>query len=100
MTLCVKAGGRLIEMKAATARNAAALVASGGTELPPGAHILAVTHGYHLPRVELAFQQHGLDVLTVPATETRPLYRRHYYALREVAGFWVYWGRRTAAAIT
>lgn len=64
---------------------------------PP--RILAVTHAYHLPRVELAFQRHGLDVLTVPATETRPLRRRHYYAARDLAGFWVYWGRRALASV-
>jgi vancomycin permeability regulator SanA len=85
-----------------TAKNTAALAESGTSNLGSsgvagGASIFAVTHGYHLPRVELAFQMHGLDVLTVPATETRPLQRRHYYALREVAGFWVYWGRRAIA---
>ena len=80
-----------------TAKNTAALIDSGTASAAPGSKIFAVTHGYHLPRVELAFQMHGLDVLTVPATETRPLARRHYYALREVAGFWVYWGRRAIA---
>lgn len=76
-----------------TAQHTAELVKSN-----PNTTILAVTHAYHIPRVELAFQMHGLDVLTVPATETRPLGRRHYYTLREVAGFWVYWGRRVLSS--
>ena len=80
-----------------TAKNTAAMIESGAATATPDFKIFAVTHGYHLPRVELAFQMHGLDVLTVPATETRPLARRHYYALREVAGFWVYWGWRAIA---
>ena len=73
------------------------MIESGAATATPDFKIFAVTHGYHLPRVELAFQMHGLDVLTVPATETRPLARRHYYVLREVAGFWVYWGWRAIA---
>jgi vancomycin permeability regulator SanA len=75
----------------ATASNTARLQTKG---ILTAGNVFAVTHGYHLPRVELAFQMHGLDVLTVPATETRPLMRRHYYALREVAGFWAYWAAR------
>jgi uncharacterized SAM-binding protein YcdF (DUF218 family) len=79
----------------ATARNTSKYV-EARTKAP--SKIFAVSHGYHLPRVELAFQSYGLDVLTVPATETRPLARRHYYALREVAGFWAYWARRLIAS--
>lgn len=56
--------------------------------------LYAVSHGYHLARVELAYQRHGIDTLTVPALETRPLAKRHWFALREVAGYWVYWARR------
>ena len=80
----------------ATAENAAAELEAwdpsrGG---PAPARIYAVSHAYHTPRVELAFQRHGLDPRTVPARETRPLMKRHYFLLREVPGFWVYWLRR------
>jgi vancomycin permeability regulator SanA len=75
----------------ATAENTTALIGLG--DVAPD-KLFAVSHGYHLPRIELAFQKHGMDVFTVPATETRPLARRHYFALREVAGFWAYWSWR------
>jgi vancomycin permeability regulator SanA len=56
--------------------------------------IYAVSHGYHLPRIELAFWEYGVDVRTVPAKETKPMLKRHFYLLREVPGFWIYWARR------
>lgn len=73
---------------AATAAHASQALGEG-----PG-RIYAVSHGYHLPRIELAFWEHGIDVRTVPAKETKPLMRRHFYLLREVPGFWAYWARR------
>lgn len=77
----------------ATAKHAAeALGQAGGP-------IFAVSHGYHLPRVELAFWGEGIDVRTVPAKETRPLAARHFYLLREVPGFWFYWARRGLTAL-
>jgi len=75
----------------ATARHGAARCAS--------APIYAVSHAYHLPRVELAFWRYGVDVRTVPAKQTRPLARRFRYLLREVPGFWFYWARRVAGVI-
>ena len=63
------------------------------------APIYAVSHTYHLPRVELAFWRYGVDVRTVPAKETRPLARRHQYLLREIPGFWFYWARRALGTI-
>jgi len=75
----------------ATARHAAHDVQAGP--------VYAVSHAYHLPRVEMAFWEQGLDVRTVPANETRPLARRHLYLAREVPGFWFYWARRGLAAL-
>jgi len=78
-----------------------AATAAHGAEflLAEGAPVYAVSHSYHLPRVELAFWRHGLDVRTVPAKETRPLARRTYYLMREVPGFWAYWARRGFDAV-
>lgn len=55
--------------------------------------ILAVSHSYHLPRIKLTYQLAGLDVWTVPATETAPLRRMPYFMAREVAAYWAYWVR-------
>jgi len=79
----------------ATAERTAGWARSTTGEEP---RLFAVSHGYHLPRVELAFQRHGIDVLTVPAVETRPLARMPWYVLREVGGYWIYWARRAAFA--
>lgn len=53
--------------------------------------VVAVSHGDHLPRVKLAFQEAGLPAFTVPADETRTLTRLPYYMAREVVAFWVYY---------
>ena len=84
----------------ATAANAAATVAVWNPDRGPvPRRVYAVSHAYHTPRVELAFQRHGVDPHTVPARETRPLMMRHWYLLREVPGFWVYWAKRGVACL-
>ena len=55
--------------------------------------LLAVSHAYHLPRVELCYHWAGVDAATVPARESYRLTAMPRYMAREVAAFWVYWGR-------
>ena len=76
----------------ATARNAARIAEERGW-----GSVLVVSHGYHLPRVDLACRRAGLRAYTVPAHENRRLARLPYYAAREVAALWVYWLRPRAA---
>lgn len=47
------------------------------------ADLLAVSQAFHLPRIELTFARQGLDVRTVPATESRYLWVRLRNANRE-----------------
>ncbi len=55
--------------------------------------VLAVSHFYHLPRIKMAFQRHGLDVYTVPSETT--LYPMLLFQfVREDAAFWWYWLQR------
>ena len=51
---------------------------------------LVVSHGYHLLRAKSAFRREGVEVYTVPATESRRLVREPYYILRECAA-WLYY---------
>jgi uncharacterized SAM-binding protein YcdF (DUF218 family) len=60
--------------------------------LQPRSRVLAVSHGYHLARVKLAFRQEGHEVYTVPAEETRTLSALPYFVAREVVALWAYWG--------
>lgn len=56
-----------------------------------GAHrLIVVSQAYHLPRAQLAFSRFGIDVLTVPAPETRQIPELPLYVAREVPGFWSY----------
>jgi vancomycin permeability regulator SanA len=59
--------------------------------LAPGARVIAVSHGYHLPRVKLALEQAGLRGFTVPARESRTLVKLPYFMAREVVAFWSYY---------
>jgi len=52
--------------------------------------VLAVSHFYHLPRIQLAATQSRLHVLTVPADESYTLSQMPRYVAREVVAFWVY----------
>ncbi len=55
--------------------------------------VLVVSHGYHLPRVKLAYQRAGLEVYTVPARESYFLRQMPYNMAREAAAIWVYYFR-------
>ena len=60
--------------------------------LPADGRVIAVSHGFHLARVRLAFAREGRTVVTVPAdSPTRPLAARARLTLRDAAGFWAYW---------
>jgi vancomycin permeability regulator SanA len=58
--------------------------------------VLAVSHFYHLPRIKMAYQRHGVTAFTVPAYEPYTLTAMPYYMVREVAAFWVYYARPIA----
>ena len=52
--------------------------------------ILAVSQSYHLPRIKLAYERAGWNVLTVPAPARE---RTGFMVLREIPAFWVYYVR-------
>jgi len=72
----------------ATARNTRSIFDQIGAR-----RILAVSHGYHLPRIKLSYQRVGIDVLTVPARERTKIPSRSFAVSREVAALWVYYLR-------
>lgn len=53
--------------------------------------ILAVSHGYHLPRVKMAFERAGIRTYTVPAKETYLLTQMPIFMAREVGAYWKYY---------
>lgn len=53
--------------------------------------VLAVSHYFHLPRIKMAYQRAGFDVLTVPAEESYVLYQTPYLLVRETAALWYYY---------
>ena len=53
--------------------------------------ILAVSQFYHLPRIKLAYQRAGWNVLTVPAGTSTPIRETPYLVAREIPAFWVYY---------
>jgi vancomycin permeability regulator SanA len=55
--------------------------------------ILVVSHGYHLPRIKLAYQRAGTEVYTVPARESYFLRQMPYNMAREVVAIWAYYLR-------
>lgn len=61
-----------------------------------GSRVIAVSEFYHLPRIKLAYQRAGVDVLTVPA---KPGHLARAWApastLREIPAFWSYCARAT-----
>ena len=69
----------------------AALAATDGANGSGG--VIAVSQAYHLPRVQLAFANAGIDVLTVPAAEKEPIREMPIFIAREVAAFWSYYLR-------
>ncbi len=52
--------------------------------------LIAVSQPYHLPRVQLAYSNHGIDVITVPAADPEPPLELALFSAREVPAFWVY----------
>ncbi|MEX2214383.1 MAG: YdcF family protein [Phycisphaeraceae bacterium] len=52
---------------------------------------LVVSHGYHLPRIKLAYQRAGWEVFTVPARERHRLRAKPAYLAREIAAMWWYY---------
>lgn len=61
--------------------------------------VLAVSHGYHLARVKIAFERRGIRVSTVPADESRMLTRKPLFVAREVVALGVYYFRPMLRAI-
>ena len=76
----------------ATVDNSLALLAArGGGSNPP--RVIAVSQAYHLPRIQLAYANGGVDVLTVPAVDAVPIGEMPILVLREVPAFWAYYLR-------
>lgn len=78
----------------ATVRNTTAIFERRGMH-----RVLAVSQGYHLPRVKLAYLAAGWDVRTVPATEVVPIWGTPMFIAREVPAFWKYWARALVRAV-
>ena len=53
--------------------------------------ILAISHFYHLPRIEFEFTRIGVDVLKAPAEQSRVIPSIPYSIAREIPAFWYYW---------
>ncbi len=62
----------------------------------PG-RLLAVSHFYHLPRIQLAYRSAGRTVYTVPAHEMRPVRGTRRFVAREIPAFWWYWLRHAVS---
>lgn len=71
-----------------TVSNSLALLDAAG--VARGAPVIVVSQAYHLPRVQLAFSDAGVDVLTVPASEAQPIVELPLFIAREVPAFWSY----------
>ena len=65
--------------------------------------VLAVSHGYHLPRIKMAYARkltgRETEVFTVPAVETQALRAKGYFMAREVVALWVYYVRPLAGGM-
>ena len=53
--------------------------------------VIAVSHFYHLPRIKMAFQRRGVEVLTSPAPQRRPLLGLPVFMMREGVALWAYY---------
>lgn len=71
-----------------TVRNSLRTAHSGGVRPP---RFIVVSHAWHLPRLDLAFERRGAVAYTVPAVESRVLVRTPWFIVREVAAFWAEW---------
>jgi len=67
---------------AATVENVAGLADERGWE-----RVLMVSHDYHLSRIKLLTHRADLRSFTVPAKESRPLRKKPFYVLREIAAW-------------
>ena len=76
----------------ATVDNTLALLARRPAS-PLPLRLIAVSQAYHLPRIQLAYANGGIDVLTVPAPDPEPIREMPLLALREVPAFWAYFVR-------
>jgi uncharacterized SAM-binding protein YcdF (DUF218 family) len=76
----------------ATVANASAMLVARNGGGGPG-RIIAVSQAYHLPRIQLAYANGGVDVLTVPAADPVPIGEMPILVLREVPAFWAYYLR-------
>jgi vancomycin permeability regulator SanA len=76
----------------ATVANVNGLLEARGRRTPD-LRLIAVSQAYHLPRVQLAFGQAGVDVLTVPAADDPPISEMPLLVAREVPAFWGYYLR-------
>jgi vancomycin permeability regulator SanA len=75
----------LLDARAGRATDGA--VASGARR------IIVVSQAYHLPRVQLAYSEAGVDVITVPAIDPVPIQDMPLLVAREIPAFWVYYLR-------
>jgi len=55
--------------------------------------VMTVSQFFHLPRVKLAYQSAGWDVLTVPARTSTPIPQTPRLVVREIPAFWLYYVR-------
>jgi uncharacterized SAM-binding protein YcdF (DUF218 family) len=69
----------------ATVRNSTSLLRARGAETA-----LAVSHGYHLPRIRMTFEREGFAAYTVPARESGVLPKLPWYVAREAMALWAY----------
>jgi vancomycin permeability regulator SanA len=57
-----------------------------------GGQVAVVSDFFHLPRIKLAYQRAGLDVITVPS-HARRIPQTTGLVIREIPAFWVYYLR-------
>ena len=55
--------------------------------------LIAVSDFYHLARIKLAYARAGLDVITVPAKQSRIIKQTPMLVAREIPAFWLYYMR-------
>lgn len=55
--------------------------------------MLAVSHGYHLPRIKMAYRAARYNIYTVPSPSTVPKSKDKALSAREIPGFWAYYFR-------
>jgi vancomycin permeability regulator SanA len=82
-----------VSTEATVANTMTILAGQTGAQGASGLRLLAVSQAYHLPRVQLAFAEAGIDVLTVPTVDAQPIGEMPILIARETAGFWVYFVR-------